>query len=143
MQEALFLVFVIYLFFVGIVTILFWLIRKVFKNKIIIFLYITVLASPIFLYIPVELNTYLYGQDFKDIEIDIGFNSPIIYYKVFFINDREAKLFYVEGENGNHNIGNFYHFVKENGKWKFQRWERTMWTNLGGSASEFTVPPYF
>jgi hypothetical protein len=141
MQEALLQIIVIYIFFIGIISTLFWLIRKWFKNKIIMVLYILILVSPLFLYIPIELKTYLYGKDFKYVEIHTGFNRPVIYYRVFFINDKEAKLFYVEGENGKHELGRYYDFVKENGKWKFQRGGRTMWTNLGGSASEFTVPP--
>jgi hypothetical protein len=142
-QATLFQVFALYLVFVGTVTTLFWLIKKVYKNKIIILLYTLVMVSPFLLYLPVELNTYLYGKDFKSVELNTGFNSSIVYYKVFSINDKEAKLFYVEGKNGSHDMGNFYRFAKENGKWKYYKWERTMWTNLGGSASEFTVPPYF
>jgi hypothetical protein len=143
MQEALFNVFAIYLFFTGITTTLFWLISRVYKNKMVMLLYIIILVSPFFLYIPIELKTYLYGKDFKNVQVETGFQQQIVYYKVFSINEKEAKLFYVEGENGNHNIGNFYYFVKENGKWKFHRWGQTIWTNLGGSASEFIVPPYF
>ena len=143
MQEALVQVLALYLLFIGAITTLFWLIGKDYKNRIITFLYILVLVSPILLYTPIELNTYIYGKDFKDVKVNTGFNQPVVYYKVFFINDKEAKLFYVEGENRHHEMGNFYDFVKENGNWKFDRWERTMWTNLGGSASKFTMPPYF
>jgi hypothetical protein len=132
-----------YIFFIGIVTILFWLLRKVIKNRIVILCYVFVLISPFLLYIPVEVNTFLYGKEFNDVEIDTGFNLPVVYYKVFSVNKNEAKLFFVEGENGDHGVGNFYYFVNENGKWKFNEWGRSMWTNYGGSASEFTVPPYF
>lgn len=143
MSEPLFHVSIIYLLFVGIITVLFRLIRKAFSNKIILLLYIFVLISPLFLYIPVELNTYLYGNEFKNVEIDTGFEQSTIYYKVFSIDAKEAKLFYVEGENGKRSFGTFYYFEKENGKWEFKEWGELMWTNLGGSASEFTVPPYF
>ena len=143
MEEALFHVVIRYILFIGIVSTLFWLIRKVFKNRIVMISYIFVVLSPLLLYIPVEVNTFLYGKEFRAVEIDTGLNPPVVYYKVFSINKNEAELFFVEGENGYHGVGNFYYFVKENGKWKFNRWGRTMWTNYGGSASEFTVPPYF
>lgn len=133
----------LYLLFMGIVSIIYRLFRIVFKNKIIKLIYTLILISPFFLYIPVELKTYLYGKEFQNVKINTGFNGPVIYYKVFSIDDKKAKLFFVEGDNGKHDYGAFYHFVKENGKWKFERWGKVMWTNLGGSASEFTLPPYF
>ncbi|WP_010248570.1 hypothetical protein [Acetivibrio cellulolyticus] len=143
MGEPLVQVVLLYILFIVLITILFGLLRKVFKNRIVIFCYVFILISPFLLYIPVEVNTFLYGKEFKDVEIDTGLNYPVVYYKVFSISKNEAELFFVEGENGYHEVGNFYYFVKENGKWKFNRWGRTMWTNYGGSASEFTVPPYF
>lgn len=143
MGEPIAQVTILYLFFVGIVSIAYRLLRIVLKNKVIKLLYILFLISPFFLYIPVELKTYLYGKEFQNVKIDTGFNRPVIYYKVFSIDDQKATLFYVEGDNGNHDYGTFYHFVKVNGKWEFEEWGRLMWTNLGGSASEFTLPPYF
>lgn len=143
MYEALIQAVVMYLFFITIVTCIYWLIKKKFSNKLFAIIYILILISPFFSYISVEINTYLYGKEFKDVKIDSVYNRSVIYYKVFSINDRKAKLFYVEGENGSRDVGNIYDFVKEDGKWKFKKWESTIWTNLGGSASEFTVPPYF
>lgn len=143
MQEPLGQIVIFYYLFFMVVTIIFWMVRKVSKSKLFVFIYIVLLISPSFLYIPVEIDTFLYGKEFKNVEINTGWNLPVIYYKVFYINDKEAKLFYVEGENGRHDIGNFYHFVKVDGKWKFHKWGRTMWSNLGGNASEVTFPPYF
>jgi hypothetical protein len=143
MSEAIVQVSILYLFFAIVVTTIFLLIHKRIRNRLITFLFIILLISPSFLYIPIEINTYKYGKEFKNIKIDTGFNSPVIYYKVFSISETESELFYVEGKNGKHDMGNFYYFTKINGKWEFNKWGRTMWTRTGGSASEFTLPPYF
>lgn len=87
MQEALFQVIIVYLIFAVVVTALFGIIRKTSKNKSFVFIFILILISPSFLYIPVELNTYLYGKEFQDVEIETGYESEVIYYKVFSIDD--------------------------------------------------------
>lgn len=134
--------FIIYSIFFAVVTKLFSLVRKRIKRKIITILYIIILLSPSVFYIPIEINTYLHGYEFSDVDIETGFNLPTVYYKVFSYSDTEAKLFYVEGENGKHQVGKYYTFTKENGVWIMQGWG-CFWTDLGGSASETTFPPYF
>lgn len=143
MGEPLGQVIILYLFFVGIVSILYLIARKLIKNRVILYCYLFVLISPFLIYVPVEVRTFLYGDQFKNVEIDTGLNGPVVYYKVFSITESEAKLFFVEGENGYHGAGMLYGFVKEDGEWQFASWEGVVWTNYGGSASEFTVPPYF
>lgn len=135
MFEAIMQVILIYILFVIITTVLFLLIKKKCKYKIIAILYYLIIVSPFFLYLPVEINTYLYGKEFENIKIETGFNNTAIYYKVFSIKDKQAKLFFVEGENRDHDVGIFYYFKKENEELKLYSWE-TVWTNLGGSVSE-------
>ncbi len=121
-----------------------WFIKKTwcFSCKIYV-LWFLILILPFLFYLPVEMKTVLYAYQFENVNMDTGFNSPSIYMKVFSINKDEAKLFFVEGENKERHMGNFYWFVKQNGQWKFTgRWQ-CVWTNLGGSASDFTWPPYF
>ena len=142
MGEPILQVIFIYSLFFWIVTIPFLFVKKRFKRRIILIVYISILLSPSLFYIPIEINTYLHGYEFKDIQIDNEWNLPTIYYKIFSINDNEAKIFYVEGENGKHQIGKMYTFIKKDGKWTYCNWS-PIWTNLGGSASETTFPPYF
>ena len=132
----------IYSIFFAIVTKLFSLVRKRIKRKIIAVLYIIILLSPSFWYVPIEINTYLHGYEFSDVDIETGFNLPTVYYKVFSYTDTEAKLYYVEGKNGKHQVGKYYTFIKHDGVWARQSWG-CVWTDLGGSASETTFPPYF
>lgn len=134
---------VIYLLFICVVSILFWVIRKFIRNKLITVLFSLILISPFSLYIPIEVNTYLHGKEFKNVKIETMCSGKVIYHKIFSINNKKAKLFFVQGKNGQHEAGNFYYFVKKNGKWKFDSWGQTMWVKSGGSASEFTLPPYF
>lgn len=142
MGEPIVQVIFIYFLFFWIVTMPFLFVRKRFKRNIILIIYICILLSPSLFYVPIEINTYLYGKEFKDVQIDNGWNLPIIYYKVFSINDNEAKIFCIEGENGKHQIGTMYTFVKKDGKWAYSSCS-AIWTDLGGSASETTFPPYF
>lgn len=142
MGEPLFQVIFLYFLFFLIVRKLFSLIQKRIKGKILMIIYIIILLSPSLLYVPIEVNTYLYGYQFKNIQIENGYDIPTIYYKIFSISDNEAKLFYVQGENGEHRVGNFFTFVKENGTWKYHGRGSTVWSKFG-SASEFTIPPYF
>jgi len=133
----------LYMIFLAIVIACGKIIEKYIKKKLRKIVYTLVLISPILLYIPTEINTLLYGNEFKGVKIETGFNLPVIYYKVLSIDSNKAELFYVEGENGSHDVGEIYRFVKENGKWTFTGWWQTVWTNSSGNAADFTVPPYF
>ena len=100
MIEAIIQALFLYILFFVIITIIFWLIRKVIKKKIMMLFYIIIILSPFAFYLPVEYNTCLYGNEFKDVDINTGFNQHFVYYKVFSIDDHHATLFYVEGEIG-------------------------------------------
>ena len=143
MQEAILQAVLLYVLYIIIISLLFRLAKKVRRRKIILFVFIVLLLSPLTLYLPVEYHTYLHGREFEDVKIDTGFSGPVIYYKIYGINNDEATLFYVEGEEGRHECGNLYRCVKEDGKWVFDDWLGTVWTEKGGSASEFILPAYF
>jgi len=142
MTEAILQVVIFYLIFAAIVTAVFRGFKKIKKGKLIKVVYILILLSPGLFYIPVEVKTFLYEKEFKDVKLDSMCGGQVVYYKVFSIDDNKATVFYVEGKNGEHGSGSFYYFMKENGQWKQYKWE-TVWTNGGGSASEFILPPYF
>ncbi|MCL6560179.1 MAG: hypothetical protein K6U74_15575 [Firmicutes bacterium] len=141
MAEPIFQLTVLYVLFLGLLWSIKKVIRAVAKVNISTIIIVLLALSPLLAYIPVEINTIIYGKQFKFIE-EQPTNIPIIYYKVFSINKEEAKLFIVRGKNNKHEIGSFYWFKKVNDKW-LPSHSKTVWTNLGGSASEFTFPPYF
>lgn len=141
MIEPLIKISIIYILFAVIVLLVFKLVNRLIKLHWLVL--IIGLLSPLLLYLPTEIRTFKYGSQFSTFTINTGFNLPVVYYRVFSINDKNAKLFIVEGKGGKHQVGNFYWFSKEEGQWQFNgKWE-TVWSSNGGSASKFTVPPYF
>lgn len=145
MIEALIHVVFIYFFYITTIFILYKITNRLTKGKYkktIISIALIVSMIPFSLYIPIEVRTYLHKEEFKNVNINTGLSLPIVYFKVFSISNNQAKLFIVEGENKKHDIGNMYILKKEKDKWIVKEY-RTIWTNLGGSASEFTIPPYF
>jgi len=141
MNESSILVAFVYLIFVVIGIVGLKLLKRVWK-KIPLIIYILLFLSPLVIYIPSELNTLIYGNEFADVRHETGFSSDVVYYKVMSVRDDEATLFYVEGKDGKHEAGNVYYFRKENAIWVLDGW-RTIWSNTGGSASENIFPPYF
>lgn len=143
MQEAIGQTILLYVCFIIVTLGVVALINRIFSGKIPKYLLVLMIFSPFLAYVPTELNTIRFGKEFSTVKVDTGFNLPVVYYRVLTINDNSAKVVFVEGKNGNHEIANVYHFDKVNGRWKFNgKWD-TSWTTLGGSASEFTFPPYF
>lgn len=102
--------------------------------KLIIILMFLVVIVP---YLFVEGNTLMFGNDFKDEYKQTNMISSIQYYKVFYVIDNKAKVYYVEK---NHESGHYLWFEKENSKWKMTHWT-TVWSEYG-SASGITFPFY-
>ena len=59
--------------------------------------------------------------------------------KILSCNSDSARVYYVEKDFA---AGHILAFKKEQGKWKYDRWEKTAWSSLGGSADD-DVWPYF
>lgn len=144
MAEPLMQVFFLYLLYIGVGVLIFWFVRNHVKKCIARVLLVCLIIAPFIFYIPIEVKTALFGSQFRDVyETGIDPELSVIYYKVFSISDKSAKLYIVEGENGQHKIGSYYWFFKENGKWNLDSYGQILWTTFGGSASEFSFPPYF
>ncbi len=59
--------------------------------------------------------------------------------KILSYNPNNAKVYYIEK---NFSVGHIFAFKKEQGQWKYDGWEKTVWSSLGGSADD-DVWPYF
>lgn len=144
MEEPLAQSILIYLLFLGVCLAVYGLWnRGRAKRRMPVWVLIVLALSPGLLYLPVEIRTAIYGAQFRDVAANTGWELPRVYLKVMSIHEHVAKVLIVEGEDGEHQIANYYWFRRRNGKWEFSGDCRTLWTNLGGSASESSWPPYF
>ena len=83
-----------------------------------------------------ELLTVQHGQEFKDlyrVNTMIGEQS---YLKVLNYSDTYAQVYYV---GINRSGGDILGFSKQNDRWVYQKWERTVWSKTG-SADDFVWP---
>lgn len=137
-------VILLYLLYIGIGVSIFLFVRNHVQKIVANVLLVCIIFAPLFLYIPIEVKTVIYGPQFRFLyQTGIDPELSIIYYKVFNVSKESAKLYIVEGENGQHQIGSYYWFSSENGKWNLDSYGQTLWTTFGGNASEFSFPPYF
>lgn len=84
-----------------------------------------------------EILTIKHGHEFGD---DLFKENTMIgekeYIKIINYTDTYARIYYV-GIKMSH--GEILSFSKENGQWKYENWERTVWSDTG-SASEVIWP---
>lgn len=83
-----------------------------------------------------EILTYQHGKEFDTIYRENTMLDEIDYLKVLDYSDTSARVYYV---SINKSAGDILSFIKQDGQWKYNRWERTVWSSTG-SASEVIWP---
>lgn len=84
-----------------------------------------------------EFNTWKYGADFKELpnEID-SMIGGVSTYKIISYSDKVSRVYYVDQDR---HTGNLFKFSNKDGEWRFEQWERTVWSKTG-SADGFIWP---
>ena len=83
-----------------------------------------------------EALTILYGNEFSEIYRENTMMGDIDYPKVLDYSSGYARVYYISANRG---AGNILLFFKENNEWRYEAWERTVWSD-SGSASEVIWP---
>ena len=83
-----------------------------------------------------EILTYKYGNQFKTIYKENTMMGEIDFLKVLNYSNDTARVYFV---SKNRVAGDILIFLKENDKWKYSKWERTVWSK-SGSADGFMWP---
>lgn len=83
-----------------------------------------------------EVLTYFYGSQFSIIYQENTMMGEIDYLKILNYSTRTARVYYV---SKNRTGGDILIFTKRNGKWVYEKWERTVWSKTG-SADGFVWP---
>lgn len=104
--------------------------KRMFWIFVIIIMFVLILP-----YAVVEVNTIIWGDEFKEEYKQTGMISDINYYKVFYVIDDKAKIYYVDRDTGT-----FVYFVRDGDMWKLDEYQ-TVWSQ-NGSASGVTFPFY-
>lgn len=110
------------------------------KIKIVLILFIVFICAS---YLNVEVLTYKYGMQFKDLYNASGWIESCSLYKVFKYADDEAEVYY-EAFNPNKKKVSatfMYHFKRVDDKWILDSW-KCIWSQTG-NADEFIWPYYF
>ena len=84
-----------------------------------------------------EVLSIMHGSEFAEIYKENTMIGEIDYLKVLKYSDTYAEVYYIGKRKSG---GDVVSFVKENNEWKFNEWERTVWSGVGGSASEVIWP---
>ena len=83
-----------------------------------------------------EVLTLLHREEFETIYKQNTMMGEIDYLKVLEYSEEYARVYYV---SENRSAGDILSFVKQGDKWKYDNWERTVWSATG-SASEVIWP---
>ena len=83
-----------------------------------------------------EVLTLLHREEFETIYRENTMLGEIDYLKVLEYSEEYARVYYV---SENRSAGDILSFVKQGDKWKYDYWERTVWSATG-SASEVIWP---
>ena len=83
-----------------------------------------------------ELLTLFHGKEFETIYKENTMMGNIDYLKVLEYSEQHARVYYV---SQNRSAGDILCFVKQGTRWKYDYWERTVWSATG-SASEVIWP---
>ena len=83
-----------------------------------------------------EIITLMHGEEFSEAYKENTMMGEQKYLKVLEYSDSQARVYYVGKDNS---TGNILRFVKKENKWKYDKWERCVWSK-SGSASEVIWP---
>ena len=105
-------------------------------KKIIIVLILCVIAIWGFSITYCEILTHFHGKEFAAVYRENTMMGEIDYLKVLDYSDATARVYYV---SRNRSGGDILVFVKKDGQWKYEKWEKTVWSKTG-SADSFMWP---
>lgn len=83
-----------------------------------------------------EILTWKYGGQFKTVYQENNMMGDIDYLKVLNYSETNARIYYVSKNRAG---GDILSFSKHNDVWKYDKWERTVWSKTG-SADGFIWP---
>jgi len=83
-----------------------------------------------------EILTLLHGEEFADAYKENTMLGEQEYWKILDYSETHARVYYV---SKNYQDADILSFKQENGKWKYDKWEDTVWSK-SGSASEVIWP---
>lgn len=109
--------------------------KKILKVFLIVF--ITFLVIWIGTLLRCEYLTQKYYDDFEYAYTANTMLGDMEYFKVLSCNGKYAEVYYV---SKNYTIADVLTFKKIQGEWVYNSWKSTVWTTLGGSASEVIWP---
>lgn len=84
-----------------------------------------------------EVLTALHGDEFLNAYKESDIVGEIEYFKILNYSRDHAEIYFVGKGNS---IAEILAFRKYKGEWKYDNWYRTVWSALGGSASEVIWP---
>ncbi len=106
---------------------------KILKKIVLIMtFFLGVLLYP---YIKVEILTYMYVEEFVNLQENNMWLADYRYIKVFDYNDKIARIYYSASSSRD-----FVIYIKDNNNWQEYSWE-TIWS-LSGSADDYIWPFY-
>lgn len=110
------------------------------KAKIILSVLIIIIILPLAVWgvslLKCEILTSLHGEEFTEVYRENTMMGDIEYLKVLDYSDSSARVYYVSHD---YLSGDVLTFSNENGEWKYESWERTVWSKTG-SADGFLWP---
>ncbi|MDD6736095.1 MAG: hypothetical protein PUE13_07280 [Clostridiales bacterium] len=83
-----------------------------------------------------EILTAIHGDEFSELYKSNTMLGEQEYLKVLEYSDSSARVYYVGKDNS---MANIICFVKREGQWEYDKWERCVWSKTG-SASEVAWP---
>ncbi|MDE7367729.1 MAG: hypothetical protein K2N24_10270 [Lachnospiraceae bacterium] len=108
------------------------------KRYIILIILVLLILFP---YIKVEIHTFLFGGQFRNLYDASGWIENVRYFKVMEYNNSCADILYVsDSENEGSKATFLYHFQKINDQWELESWE-CLWSR-SGNAEKFFYPYY-
>lgn len=105
--------------------------KKFLLKVIIVVLFIWVISI-----LKCEILTWQYGSQFETAYRENTMMGDVDYLKVLEYSESSARVYYV---SKNRSGGDVLIFSKQNGLWKYDKWEQTVWSKTG-SADGFIWP---
>lgn len=107
-------------------------------KKMLIIMLIVFLSSPVFIWsasiIKCEMQTFQHWKEFEGLEESTNMISNSETIKVLYYTNMNARVYYKNREGGD-----VLKFIKQDGKWVLDKWEKTIWSRTG-SADGFMWP---
>lgn len=108
-------------------------------RRLMLFVAAVVLAGWLFSLGFCEFNTWKYGAEFKELPGEMNsMIDGVSTYKIISYSDNASRVYYVDRTK---HSGNILRFIKKDGEWYLDKWEKTVWSKTGSTDS--FIWPYF